>query len=121
MTTIKQVFCVISINKEIYIVYRYNSATGSFTVPSCGDGFYYFSAHFAVWYYEFAYFDIQINGETICTTFADRNHSDNADPGPTSCSAATYAAEGKKVKYLLLNACFIWYLFSINDIISDII
>ena len=64
-------------------------------MPPGGDGFYYFSAYFLVWYYESAIFDIQINGETICTAYADRDHSDNAAPGPTSCSAATYAAEGK--------------------------
>ena len=80
---------------SLFIVYRYESTTGTFTVPSGGDVYYYFSAYFVVWYYEYATFDIQINGETICTAEADRNHSDNNDPGPTSCSAATYATEGK--------------------------
>ena len=80
-------------------------------MPSGGDGFYYFSAYFTVYYFEHAYFDIQINGESICTAHADRNGSDNTDPGPTSCSAATYADEGKNVKYLLLQ-----YLLFISNL-----
>ena len=80
---------------SLFIVCRYDSTTGTFTVPPGGDGYYYFSAHFVVYYFEFAFFDIQINGETICTAYADRNDSNNNDPGPTSCGAVTYAAEGK--------------------------
>ena len=30
----------------LLIVYRYDSSTGMFVVPSGGDGFYYFSAYF---------------------------------------------------------------------------
>ena len=69
-----------------------------FTVPSGGDGYYYFSVHFAVWYYELALFDIQINGDTICTAWADRNNFEGTDGAPTSCSAASFAAEGEKHK-----------------------
>ena len=29
----------------LFIVYRYDSTTGTFTVPSGGDGFYYFSVY----------------------------------------------------------------------------
>ena len=78
------------------ILFRYDSSTGTFTVPVGGDGFYYFSAYFVVYYYEYASFDIQINGEPLCTAYADRDHSPYEDEGPTSCSAATFAAEGKK-------------------------
>ena len=70
-------------------------------MPSGGDGFYYFSAYFVVYYYEFARLDIQINGETICNAHADRNTSDNADPGHTSCSAVTFAVEGKVLQRTL--------------------
>ena len=48
-----------------------------------------------VWYYESGAFDVQINGETICTAFADRESSTFADRGRTSCSAVTFATEGK--------------------------
>ena len=30
---------------SLFIVYRYDSKTGTFTVPSGGDGFYYFSVY----------------------------------------------------------------------------
>ena len=29
----------------VIVVYRYNSTTGTFTVPPGGDGFYYFSVY----------------------------------------------------------------------------
>ena len=38
-----------SIN-SLFIVYRYDSSTGTFTVPPGGGGFYYFAAYFTVWY-----------------------------------------------------------------------
>ena len=75
-------------------VFRYDSTSGTFTVPVGGDGYYYFSTYFTVWYFEFALFDIQINGETICTARADRSATTFTDDGHTSCSAATFATEG---------------------------
>ena len=86
-------------------------------MPPGGDGFYYFSAYFVVWYFEWAYFDIQINGELICTAFADRNSSDNADSGPTSCSATTLAVEGKKFTYPVTKF-IIYYSFMVLDMIA---
>ena len=61
-------------------------------MPSGGDGFYYFSAYFAVSYNEYARFDIQINGAVICTAYTDQQ--DPNDDGQAACSAATYATEG---------------------------
>ena len=78
---------------RIYL-FSYNSSTGTFTVPPGGDGFYYFSAYFAVRYFESAYINIQINGETICTAYADRSTSIYTDNDHTSCNAITYATEG---------------------------
>ena len=76
-------------------LHRYDSSTGTFTVPAGGDGFYYFSVYFTVLYFESAWFDIEINGETICTAYADQSASNHPDYGHTSCSAVTDAAEGK--------------------------
>ena len=90
-------------NAHVFIIYRYNSSTGTFTVPPGGDGFYYFSAYFTVWYYEYAAFDIQINEERICTAWGETDASTFADRVHTSCSATTYASEGKTIKYLMLN------------------
>ena len=78
---------------SVYL-YRYDSSTGTFTVPSGGGGYYYFSVYFTVWYTEYAYFDIEINGEPICTASADQNSSPYGVHGQTSCSAVTFAAEG---------------------------
>ena len=75
--------------------YRYDSTTGIFTVPPGGDGLYYFSTYFSVVYYEFARFDIRINGETICTAYGATNSSTFPDPDHASCSRAALADEGK--------------------------
>ena len=82
---------------SLFIIYRYDNTTGTFTVPSGGDGFYYFSAYFVVRYYEYARFDIQINGETLCTAFTDEEQQAAADDGQAACSAATYATEGLQI------------------------
>ena len=46
-------------------------------------------------FYQSVVFDIQINGETICSLFADRSNSIYTDYGDVSCSAVSYAAEGE--------------------------
>ena len=76
----------------IICICRYDSTTGTFTVPPAGDGFYYFSAYFVVYYYEFAYIDIQLNGQTLCTAYTDQQEP--FDDGQAACSAAAYAIEG---------------------------
>ena len=78
------------------LFYRYDSSSGTFIVPAGGDGYYYFSVYLIVWYLEYGFFDVQINGETICTAYADRENSIYLDRGRTSCSAAAFASEGKK-------------------------
>ena len=62
-------------------------------MPRGGDGYYYFSVYLTVAPTEYAYFDIEINRETICTAFGD--HTETSDYSHTSCSAVTAAAEGK--------------------------
>ena len=76
----------------VTFICRYDSTTGRFTAPLGGDGFYYFSAYFVVRYNEYAVFDIQINGETLCTAYTDQQ--DPVDNGQAACSAATYVTEG---------------------------
>ena len=51
-----------------------------------------------VLYDEYAYIDIRINGDRLCTAYTDRSNANGPDPGPTSCSAVTFAAEGKNLK-----------------------
>ena len=62
-------------------------------MPPGEDGFYYFSAYFAVINDKFAYIDIQINGEILCTAYTDQEETPG-DDGQAACSAATYANEG---------------------------
>ena len=61
-------------------------------MPPAGDGYYYFSAYFVVWFYKYAVIDIQRNGQTLCTAFTDQQYPSNY--GQSTCSAAVYATEG---------------------------
>ena len=76
------------------LFYRYDSTTGTFTVPSGGDGFYYFSTYLVGDSQEDPFFEIQINGETMCTALGDVSQSDNGDYSHMSCSAIGLVVEG---------------------------
>ena len=79
--------------KKKHDCYRYNSTTGIFTVPPGGDGLYYFSVFFVVNADVRASFDMEVNGEYICTTTADQTENTNNEE-PNSCSALYYVMEG---------------------------
>ena len=79
---------------SLFIVYRYDSTTGSFTVPPGGDGFYYFSAYLRADGDKSAVFDIEVNGELVCSPYSDLTESSALDTESTSCSGVTYAVEG---------------------------
>ena len=83
-------------NYELSSIDRYNSTTGTFTVPSDRDGYYYFSVYLLVDSGENAYFDIEINGDRLCTAYADQQQT-SSDPGSAPCSAVTYATQGTGV------------------------
>ena len=74
----------------LFIVHRYDSSTGTFTVPPGGYGFYYFSVFLLVHPDKSAFFDIELNGQLICTATAGVT-----DYELTSCSAAVYAVAGR--------------------------
>ena len=63
-------------------------------MPSGGDGFYYFSVFLIVSPSDHGYFDMEINGELICTALEDQNQSPS-DYGSTSCNGVAYATEGE--------------------------
>ena len=69
-------------------------------MPPGGDGFYYFSTYMRTFGGEFANFDIEINGELICSVTADIEDSDSLDREITSCSGATYTAEGSRIIFI---------------------
>ena len=66
--------------------YRYDSTTGTFTVPPGGDGYYYFSVYLRVNGDEAGTFDVEINGELLCTAYSDLTESSSTDDQITSCS-----------------------------------
>lgn len=70
---------------------RYNSTTGIFTVPV--GGLYYFSTHLAVDFGEYAYFNMRVNNETVCTAFGDDDTS-SGDFAQGFCSAIVDLIEG---------------------------
>ena len=72
----------------------YDSTTGTFTVPPGGDGFYYFSIYLFVQDGEYGRFDIQINGETLCSAEGDAQESPT-DNGQAACGAVTYVSIGR--------------------------
>ena len=65
-------------------------------MPPGGDGFYYFSTYLLVESGEMGRFDIEFNGEIVCTAYAEQRDMPSDDIG-TSCSAIVYANEGKKL------------------------
>ena len=69
-------------------------------MPPGGEGFYYFSTYMRTLGGEFANFDIEINGELICSVTADIQGSSSTDREITSCSGVTYATEGFLFTYL---------------------
>ena len=84
---------------------------GTFTVPPGGSRFYYFSVYMTVLWNKYGVFDIRINGERLSSAWGETDTSRAADAVHTSCSATTYAAEGKPMKYLMLNYSCLCYSF----------
>ena len=62
-------------------------------MPPGGDGFYYFSVYLYVQLGEYGRFDIQINGDVLCTAQGDQQEA-TGDGAQAACSAAAYALEG---------------------------
>ena len=79
-----------------FFVHRYDSTTGTFTVPSDGGGSYYFSIYLTMTPARFGLFDIEVNGEIICTAYGDTDDSTFVDTDNASCSAAVLVTEGIK-------------------------
>ena len=63
-------------------------------MPSGGDGYYYFSVFMRADGDETASFDVELNGEIICTVNSDLTESISTDSEMMSCSAVAYAVEG---------------------------
>ena len=70
-------------------------------MPPGGDGFYYFSVFLNGNGGEDGLFDLEINGEQLCSIELDQQGS--GDEGQASCSAAAYVMAG------LLQSFNIWW------------
>ena len=73
--------------------HRYDSKTGTFTVPSGGEGFYFFSTFLLGNWRNVAHFDMRINGDVLCSVRVDQEEQVSDFP-QSSCTAAIYAEEG---------------------------
>ena len=78
---------------HLFFFDRYDTTTATFTVPPGGDGFYYFATYVTGDNQEIVYFDVEINGNLICTILVDAQDT-SADYPQSGCSATTYAFEG---------------------------
>ena len=87
---------------SLFIVYRYDSTTGTFTVPPGGNGFYYLSTFLLGQSGELGSFEIEFNGERVCTAYSEQRET-SGDDLTTSCTAIAYASEGtsSNVSYFL--------------------
>ena len=107
-----------------YCDYRYNNATGVFTVPSGGDGLYYFSIYLVVDTYTHARFHIMVNGEVLCTAVGDHSVGDDVSYPQATCSAVIHVTEGKvgctirvcKVFFNRLPFCVTAIYFSADEV-----
>ena len=63
-------------------------------MPPGGDGFYYFSVYLLGVGAEISFFDVEHNGQLICTAVSDPFDSSASDAESTMCSAVTYDVEG---------------------------
>ena len=77
-----------------FVICRYNSTTGMFTVPSGGDGYYYFSLNLRVKSGIGSDFDIRIGNDVLCSTFTDLSDSTDADSVMASCSGTASVSAG---------------------------
>ena len=80
-------------------------------MPPGGDGFYYFSVYLRVHGVIEAAFDVEINGQLLCTAYSDLTESPLTDSEITSCSGVTYAVQGISRSYLFqLNVSYLYLL-----------
>ena len=82
---------------SLFIVYRYDSTTGVFTVPPGGNGFYYFTVYVTTYTSEDAILDLEINGQVLCSITADLDEVADGDGWGISCSGVAQVMEGKRL------------------------
>ena len=63
-----------------------------FIVPPGGEGHYFFVTDLSIYPSEYAYFDLHVNGEAICTYLEDTETTGDSDTG--ECTAIVFLQEG---------------------------
>ena len=63
-------------------------------MPPGGDGYYYFSAYMRTVRDEISDFNVEINGDVICTVSSALGDVFASEREITSCSGVAYAVEG---------------------------
>ena len=71
----------------------FDSTTGMFTVPSGGDGWYYFYIYLRVSRQEYGYFEIAVNDEPKCTAVGNMVDS-GPDTQQATCGVVTSLVTG---------------------------
>ena len=82
-------------NNSCNFIYRYDTSTGTFTVPPGGDGFYYFSVYLSTVSIESAYFDVEVNGQLLCSAVGELTQMTSGDEIVASCNGIAEVVEGK--------------------------
>ena len=70
-------------------------------MPPGGDGWYYFFAHFRVFGNEYALFNIQLNGNYLCTMVEDDGGNTTNDGGQGACGTVVYVEEGNNTRNIV--------------------
>ena len=83
--------------KKIIFFCSYDNTTGIFTVPSGGDGVYYFSTFLLVSPGEGGRFEMRLNDNVVCTAFGDQDYS-GVDHAQGGCGAMLSVVEGKSTR-----------------------
>ena len=65
-------------------------------MPPGGDGFYYFSVYLTTNSDESASFDLEINGELLCSAIGELTQMESTDEIVASCHGIAHIVEGKK-------------------------
>ena len=77
--------------------FSYNNATGEFTVPSGGDGLYFFYINFFADDTKITDFVVRLNRVTdLCYARADMNSGGVADNGTPTCGAVATVSAGNR-------------------------
>ena len=81
----------------IFVICRYDSSIGVFTVSSGHAGLYYFYVHVLVDEGEFARFGLKRNDEKLCGLVGDNNNTGAGDFATGTCATTVMLNEGNKI------------------------